>query len=111
MARSGDVIEHPVTGERVTFLKTAAETAGAYLRIELAVAKDGFVPGAHFHPLQEERFLIVSGVFEFEVDGEKFEAGPGQRVVVPAGTIHSWRNGGDAEAVAILDFVPALNAE
>jgi hypothetical protein len=30
MIRQGDTIENPVTGERVTFLKTAAETDGSW---------------------------------------------------------------------------------
>jgi quercetin dioxygenase-like cupin family protein len=111
MARPGDVIEHPITGERITFLRTAKQTGGDYLRIGLAVAPHGFVQGVHFHPMQEERFLIVSGAFDFVVDGKEFRVGPGGRVVVPAGRLHSWKNGGDTEAIAVIDLVPAFDTE
>ena len=32
MARKGDVIENPVTGERITFLETSESTDGGLLR-------------------------------------------------------------------------------
>ena len=51
MARAGDVIEHPVTGERITFLQTAESTNGELLRLELAVGPRGFVAAPHIHPL------------------------------------------------------------
>jgi quercetin dioxygenase-like cupin family protein len=110
MAQPGDVIEHPITGERITFLRTAEQTDGAYLRIELAVPPGGFVSARHIHPLQEERFLIVTGTFDFTVSGREFRITSSGRTVVPAGALHGWKNGGDAEAVALIDFVPALNA-
>jgi len=34
MAKTGDVIENPMTGERITFLKTTRETNGELLRFE-----------------------------------------------------------------------------
>jgi hypothetical protein len=33
MAHVGETIEHPLTGERITFLATAASTGGEKLRI------------------------------------------------------------------------------
>jgi hypothetical protein len=38
MARVGQIIEHPLTGERVTFLETAASTGGEKLRIGIEMA-------------------------------------------------------------------------
>ena len=35
MVQPGDVIENPVTGERITFLRTSAETGGALAEMEL----------------------------------------------------------------------------
>ena len=35
MAKPGDVIENPVTGERIVFRKTARETNGELLQFEL----------------------------------------------------------------------------
>lgn len=60
MAHAGQVIEHPVTGERITFLKTAGDTGGQLLRLDLHVSPHGFVAAAHVHPGQEERFEVRS---------------------------------------------------
>jgi hypothetical protein len=37
VAQAGDVIENPITGERITFLKTTRETNGELLRFEYVV--------------------------------------------------------------------------
>jgi hypothetical protein len=65
MIRRGDTIANPVTGERVTFLKTSAETDGELVLIDTTVAPGGFVAAEHLHPYQSERFEIVFGEVEF----------------------------------------------
>ncbi len=44
MAYAGQVIENPVSGERITFNKTAADTNGELLAITLELSPDGAVP-------------------------------------------------------------------
>ena len=56
MARVGQTIDHPVTGERITFLETAASSNGEVLRMAFSMRPHGFVPGIHAHPRAEERF-------------------------------------------------------
>jgi quercetin dioxygenase-like cupin family protein len=111
MARRGDVIEHPVTGERMTFLETAGSTGGELVRIELAVGPHGFVAAPHVHPLQEETFEILSGTFDFVLDGDKKQVGPGEGATVPPGMPHAWWNPGDEPGLAIVEIRPALKAE
>lgn len=111
MALPGDVIEHPVTGERITFLHTTAETGGEFLRVELAVKSDGFLPLAHTHPFQEERFAVQSGTMVITVDGVERVLEEGDSITVPAGAPHEWHNGGEGDLVAIVEFRPALTAE
>lgn len=111
MAKRGDVIEHPVTGETFTFLETAEETGGEYVRIELRVRPHGFVAAPHIHPRIEETFQIRSGSFAFVVDGEESRVGPGGGATVPVGTPHAWWNAGDEEGVAVVEFRPALKTE
>jgi hypothetical protein len=55
MIRTGDVITNPVTGERLRFLKTARDTGGELVRVEVTVEPNGFVAAAHVHPHQSER--------------------------------------------------------
>ncbi|MGH8931859.1 MAG: hypothetical protein ACRDZO_14855 [Egibacteraceae bacterium] len=76
MARSGDMIEHPITGERITFLETAADTGGEYLRLELRVVPGGFVSGGlHLHPRQTKAFQILEGSLRLEAGDQESDLG------------------------------------
>jgi len=111
MARKGDIVEHPVTGERITFLETSKETNGEYALFELRVRPHGFVAAPHVHPLAVETFEIRSGTFTFVVDGQERQVGPGEGAAVPAGAAHAWWNSGEDEGVAIVEFRPGLKTE
>ena len=111
MAFKGQTIENPVSGERITFLQTARDTAGEKLEIELELSPDGHVPGAHVHPEQEERFHVLEGTMKFRMGLKRIVAGPGETVVVPAGRVHRFSNGGDVPARARVEVVPALDME
>ena len=111
MIQAGDVIENPVTGERLVFRKTSRETNGEAVELETFVKPDGFVAAAHVHPHQEERFHILRGTLGFRLGREKIVAGPGQRVTVPAGTAHKFWNAGDDEAHFVCEVRPALQFE
>jgi quercetin dioxygenase-like cupin family protein len=111
MARPEQNIDNPVTGEQIVFLRTAADTDGAVLEFELALAADGRVPGAHVHPEQEERFHVLEGTMTFRVGLRKIVAQAGDSVVVPAGRVHKFANGGDGPARARVEVVPALDME
>jgi hypothetical protein len=45
MAYAGQILENPVSGERIIFRKTASDTHGELLAFELFLAPDG-----HVHP-------------------------------------------------------------
>ncbi len=110
MARAGDVIEH-LTGERFEFRKTARDTGGELLRIEALVEPRGFAAAEHVHPKQDERFEILSGTFNYRLDGVEREAGAGEVVEIPKGRPHVWRNGGNGDLHMFLEFRPALRSE
>jgi quercetin dioxygenase-like cupin family protein len=111
MAKAGDIIEHPVTGEKLIFRKTAQETAGALLQGELIVKPHGFVAAAHIHPQQEERFEVLSGSIRLRMNGVEKDLQKGETMLVPAGTPHLWWNASDAEARVLVDLRPALRTE
>jgi quercetin dioxygenase-like cupin family protein len=111
MAHAGDKLENPITRERLTFLKTAADTNGELLRIELVFAPGGFVPALHTHPEQEERIEVVSGTPTFRVADLVRTAHSGDVVVIPPGTPHTWRNDGSEESRAVVELRPALRME
>jgi quercetin dioxygenase-like cupin family protein len=111
MAYKGQTIENPVSGEKITFLQTARDTGGEKLEIEMELAPDGQVPGAHVHPEQEERFHVLEGTMKFRMGMRKIVAGPGETVIVPAGKVHKFSNGGDETARVRVEVVPALDME
>jgi quercetin dioxygenase-like cupin family protein len=108
MAKPGDVLEHPVTGEQIVFLETGKETANTLLKAEVIMKAHGFVAAEHIHPLQEERFDVLSGRVRFRVKGIESELSKGQSAVVPPGTPHVWWNDGDEEARVLVEVRPAL---
>lgn len=92
MARAGQILENPVTGERLKWHLTAADTDGAMVRVELWVEPGGGSFARHAHPCGDERFEILSGCLELVAGGHTTTLGPADRGVVPAGVPHRWRN-------------------
>jgi quercetin dioxygenase-like cupin family protein len=98
-------INNPVTGERIEFLRTDEDR----LEFEMQLTPDGTVPGAHVHPEQEERFHVLEGTMQFRLGLRTILAGPGETVVVPAGRVHKFANGGDTTARVRVEVEPALD--
>ena len=111
MAYAGQTITNPVSGERITFLRTAADTDGELLAFECELTPDGHVPGAHQHPHQEERFEVLEGTMTFKLGRRKITASAGEVVVIPPGATHAFKNGGDTNAVVRVEVRPALKME
>ena len=88
MARAGDVLENPATGERLTFLRTAADTGGDVLEYELEFVPRGFAVRNHLHPRQEERHEVLEGSLGIVVAGKERRLGPGDVETVPVGAQH-----------------------
>jgi mannose-6-phosphate isomerase-like protein (cupin superfamily) len=111
MIRAGDSIENPVTGERLMFHLTSAETGGEKVVFETFVQPHGFAAATHVHPSQEERFDVLSGSVGFRAGRTKLVAGPGEHIVIPAGTAHTFWNAGDDVARFLCEVRPALQFE
>jgi mannose-6-phosphate isomerase-like protein (cupin superfamily) len=108
---AGDTIENPITGERIVFNKTSAETNGEAVEIEVYVRPGGVVAAAHVHPHQTERFEVVSGRIGMKLGRRSLEAGPNDIVVVEPGTPHKFWNAGDEELHFVTVVRPALQFE
>jgi mannose-6-phosphate isomerase-like protein (cupin superfamily) len=111
MAFSGQVLDNPISGERITFLKTAADTDGELLAIDLELSPDGQVPGAHVHPIQEESFEVVKGTMKFRKGLRIVTARAGDTVVVRPRTVHKFKNAGNVPAHVRVEVRPALRME
>jgi quercetin dioxygenase-like cupin family protein len=111
MITPGQTLENPVTGERFTFTHTAASTGGELLAFDFALRPGGAVPIPHVHPIQTERFEVVSGQMRFRVGLRTFIAEPGDVVEVEPGVMHSFANAGEEEAKLHVEVRPALAME
>ena len=60
----------------------------------------GAGPGPHRHPYDEIQF-VQEGRGLWVVNGEEFEAGAGDILVIKAGEIHSFKNTGDTPLVQL----------
>jgi mannose-6-phosphate isomerase-like protein (cupin superfamily) len=111
MIRTGQTIENPVTGEKLTFHKTSRDTNGEYVLVETVLRPGSQVAAAHVHPYQTERFEVQEGRVGMRVGGKKLEAGPGDAVTVQMGMAHKFWNAGDGEARFTCKVTPALGFE
>ena len=111
MIHPGDTLTNPVTKERMTFLKTAAETNGEYVLIELSAAPGAVVAAAHVHPSQTETFEVLSGTLGAKLGRRQVEARAGDVVVIPPRTAHKWWNAGEDTLVFRAEVRPALQFE
>jgi quercetin dioxygenase-like cupin family protein len=103
---------HPITGERIVFRRRAADTGGELLELSLYLAPRGFIATPHVHPNQEERFEIGgTAAVTFKVAGKERVHQPGDIVVVPPGTPHTWWNPSAEEVATVIQFRPALDTE
>jgi quercetin dioxygenase-like cupin family protein len=111
MARVGDELVNPVTGLRTVFRKTAEDTGGELLQVDW-IGEPGWTTGPdHVHPLQEERFEVLSGRLGLRVGGVERVHGAGDVILAPAGAPHAAWNAGDDEVHVLVDFRPALRTE
>ena len=94
MADTGQMIENPVTGERMTFRRTSADTGGAELVVELELRAGAFLPAEHIHRRQEERFTVLDGRLLLRSGGDERLVTAGESVAVPAGMAHAWSTDG-----------------
>jgi len=111
VARSGDVLEHPVTRERFVWRKVARDTRGELLQADLYVAPGGFAAAEHVHPQQEERFEVLAGMLTLRLDGQEKTLRVGEVAVVTPARPHVWWNRGDEELHVLIEFRPALRTE
>jgi len=111
MITTGQTLRNRVTGETLVFRATSADTNGERVVVETFVERGGAVAAAHVHPAQEERFEVLAGEVEFRLGKRKLLAGPGDRVLVPAGTPHRFRNVGEETAHFVCEVTPALEFE
>lgn len=90
--------ELPLRGSSYNFV--GADQGDVGVSVFLFNGKPGSGPGPHRHPYDEVQF-VQSGRGVWTVNGEQFEAGAGDILVIKAGEVHSFTSIGDAPLVQL----------
>ncbi len=93
-------------GAKVTFLVTGRQSGGACFIFE-GITPPGGGPPPHIHHRQEESFYLLQGTLTIQAEGRAYQASPGDFVHIPRGTVHSFRNDGNADAKLLTTVSPA----
>lgn len=111
MVHVGEVIENPISGERITVLEAPGVENGDLLRFDWDLPPRFFIP-SHVHRRQEERHEIVSGTLRGRIGERERDFRAGERVIAPAGVPHAWRNPSETEGLRIVsELQPARGFE
>jgi len=98
-------IYNPVQKDYVTFLKTSAETNGAFTFIECSVAPGGGV-GLHYHKTYEETFEPLEGILSVECNGVAKQYGVGESVTAGRRMNHRFFNEMEQECRFLCKMTP-----
>lgn len=110
MAKTGDEFANH-DGGRLVYRKTAGETNGELLEVEVTYTPHSTPPVEHYHPFQEERFEVLSGTMRVIVNGSEQDYGAGEVFTVLAGTPHWMHNAGDEPGRVVWQTRPAMRTE
>jgi mannose-6-phosphate isomerase-like protein (cupin superfamily) len=79
---------------------------GHFSLLEHPLAPRALGAPVHTHAREDEYSLVVEGTIGVEIDGDAFEAGPGEIVVKPRGISHAFWNPTDQPARILELIVP-----
>jgi mannose-6-phosphate isomerase-like protein (cupin superfamily) len=93
-------------GNLATIKATGSQTRGALTVVEF-LNPAGFAPPVHRHLAEDEAFYVLSGYARFHCDGQSFDAGPGDFVLLPVARPHTFLVGPDEPLRALQITTPA----
>jgi quercetin dioxygenase-like cupin family protein len=115
LAKPGDALENPITGERMVFRKVSKDTNGQLMQSDFFMRphSKGVATVEHVQPGLEQRLEVISGEMSYTLgkSKERKVAKSGEKVIIPAKVPHSIWNDADVELHALDEYEPALNIE
>lgn len=109
-AKQGRTLDFGHFPGRWEITRSTGDTGGELLEMRFDIeSAPGDSPPRHVHPHAEERYHVLSGILEVNVEGEWQEVHAGETHTVPAGTPHTFRNKVPVELINIHQ--PALEFE
>lgn len=111
MAMPGDVIENPVSGEKIVFVETSSMTNGKYLSYDYYSKPEQPKAPRHFHPIATEEFEVVEGELSVHIGNEIRVLKKGEKIVIPPGVVHTGWNSGKSRMYVKSKISPAMAFE
>jgi quercetin dioxygenase-like cupin family protein len=102
------VFYNPKIKDRVTVMRTADETNGDHILVEVELAPGGGTP-KHYHTSFTETFISVEGTLGVDVAKKKFRLDPGQSAIANKNEIHRFYNPGNKTIRFYVKISPAEN--
>jgi mannose-6-phosphate isomerase-like protein (cupin superfamily) len=100
---SDEVLENPVTGERMVVLVSTPEC----FKFKYSIRPHGSIAAEHFHPHMIQLMTVLSGEMHVRVGRKESVMRAGESATVPAGARHFQWNTCDVEVRAIEEYRPA----
>ncbi len=111
MAYPNKIISNKITGQEIKFIQTAKDTKGELLEMESSFAPHSKEPPAHYHPFQQEDFIVIDGELTVRIDDELRILKAGDHLHIPAKKVHAMWNNSDGKTIVNWKIRPALNIE
>lgn len=97
-------------GSVMAFKAVAAQTGGDFSLMERTAPPGGRIPPAHRHMSCSEAFFVLEGAVTFWLDGAEVTGGPGDFLLVPRGSAHTFGNQSADPARLLVLHAPAMDA-
>lgn len=89
----GRVFENPLIKDKVTVLKSSADTNGEYVLVEVELLAGGG-NDMHYHTSFSEEFIAVEGVLGIDAGNAKIKLAPGDTTRAEINQLHRFYNPG-----------------
>lgn len=113
MATTGQILNLRPLGMIFTVLKTSADTGGKSLELHWELLPGCNLEDAlvHVHPQAKETYEILEGEMEFWLEDRWVKAQTGDKLEVPSGMTHAFRNTSGQTVRVFNTHQPALRME
>jgi quercetin dioxygenase-like cupin family protein len=93
--RPGEVIDNPLTGETIRFVRTFAEGGDTAMRERTVLPGYPHERRAHAHATLTETFRVLEGEGRYRLGGSERSLAAGDSVEMPSGVphVHPWNTG------------------
>lgn len=111
MAYKGKIIDNRKTGQQIRFIQTSDDTGGELLEMESLFQPHSTEPVPHYHPFQEEYFIVLEGEINVRLNGQLKILKQGDQLHLKKGQVHSMWNHSSQKVRVNWKVIPASDTE